>query len=160
MRTMYFTEERFYTDCEGRSSEYRAIGQYDTIEEAKAKTADVKKNCGYDTGDWRIVAKTLDETTFTVTEEVVESYDWWEMVGRYNHAEKMAKYYAEDIEKLENSKKNCKTEKGLNRKNAEIERYKNKLAEMENILKERVDKQSALWYNKYIKKKEVTTYGR
>lgn len=85
MKTMYRTEERIYTDCEGRYTGWVDRTGYVTFEEAKEATAKIVKRTGYDTGDWRIVARTIDEEAFTVTDEVVAEFDWWKEVGRKEH---------------------------------------------------------------------------
>ena len=126
MRTMYIAYERTYTDCEGRNSEWTERAKCETIENARevVKTFGKPEDCGMYTGDWKITAKTMDEESFSITENMVESFDWWKEVGQREHAERMIKAYTKDMEMIENSKKNCKTEKGIERKNKEIERYK------------------------------------
>lgn len=80
MRTMYRVEERVYTDCEGRYSDWmpKGDGYVATLEEAKAIAATIKRNSGWDTGDWRIRSRTMDEEAFTVKDAIVESHDWEE----------------------------------------------------------------------------------
>ena len=86
---MYRVEERVYTDCEGKYSDWeKGYGYVATIEEAKAIAATIKRTSNWDTGDWRIIARTMDEEAFTVEDIIVENYDWWKEVGRYDNARK------------------------------------------------------------------------
>lgn len=136
MKTMYRVEERVYTDCEGKYSDWatKSNGYVATVEEAEAIAATVKKENGWDTGDWRIVARTINEETFTVEESIVESFSWWEEIGCYEHAKKNVERYTKAIAELEASKARCKTANGIARKEKEIAWNKEMLAMYERTI--------------------------
>lgn len=139
MKTMYKVEERVYADCEGKSTkwEVRSNGYVATLEEAKAIAETIKKVTPLDLGDWRITARTMDEATFTVEDAIVEAYDWWKEVGRYEEAKEKVALYTELVEKLEASKANCKTARGLAIKEKMIAQRKQMLARAEATLAEK-----------------------
>lgn len=132
MKTMY---KAYGYTCDGyTSTPYELTNGYvATYEEAKKATLNVH-HTGWDTGDWRITATTMDEETFTITTETVEDYDWYEEVGRWMHYEHMIKVYADELKKAEAI--NPKTEKGEARKQKKIEEAKKNLAEYEERLAE------------------------
>lgn len=136
MKTMFKVEERVYTDCEGKYSDWttKSNGYVATLEEAKAIAATIKKNSGWDTGDWRIVARTLNEEAFTVEENIVESFNWWEEIGYRENARKNVERYTRIIAELEASKARCKTANGVARKEKEIAWNKELLAKAEAAL--------------------------
>lgn len=136
MTTKYRVEERVYTDCEGKYSDWatKSNGYVDTVEEAETIAATIKKNSGWDTGDWRIVARTLNEETFTVEESIVESFNWWEAVGHRENAKKNVERYTRIIAELEASKARCKTANGIARKEKEIAWNKELLATYERTI--------------------------
>ncbi len=91
------------------------------------------------TGNWTIVAKTMDEETFVITKKIIEYYDWDE--------EHRGESYMKDIERIkwaiaetEKSKKRCRSESGIARKSKEIEGLKERLAEKEADLTAWVEK--------------------
>ena len=127
MKTMFKVEERVYTDCEGRNSEWTVSNQYvATIEEAQAIADEIKADMVH-SGDYKIIATTIDEETFSVTDEVVKEFDMFKATAKERAKERIAGYQKK-IEEIEASKKNCKTEKGIARKNKEIEDYKRYIA--------------------------------
>lgn len=137
MKTMYRVEANRYTDCEGRHTNWEQMNGYvATIEEAKAMAKNITKSY-VNTGDWRVVARTMDEETFTVVDEVVESFDYYKEVYRYEQAKKMVAIYAEKIAEIEASKKRCRTEKGIERKENEIAQYKKWMEKEEKIIAEK-----------------------
>ena len=132
MKTMY---KAYGYTCDGyTATAYELINGYvATYEEAKKATENVH-HTGWDTGDWRIDAITMDEVTFTFTTEVVEQYDWYEEVGQWKHCEYMVGVYADELKKAEAI--NPKTERGEARKQKKIEEAKKNLAEYEERLAE------------------------
>lgn len=139
MRTMYRVEKRVYTDCEGRSWDYKQSGKYvNTVEEAtEYAKANAERKSNYDTGDYRIVERTIDEEAFTVVENIVAQYDWWAEIGRYEYAEEQIARYTQRIAEVEASKVRCKTEKGIARKDKEIAQYKEWIACAEAVIAEK-----------------------
>lgn len=140
MKKMYQLEERIYTDCGrratvsgGRATAWVAQTIYTTYEEAKALSRFVRRDT-HTTGDWRIVARTIDEANFTVVDEVVESYSWWDNVGCKENAKDWVRLYTEclaDAEAID-----VKTEAGLKRKAKKIAEIKAKLEKYNKILAE------------------------
>lgn len=123
MKTMFKVEERVYTDCEGRNSEWTTSNRYvATVEEAQAIADEIKADMVH-SGDYKIIATTIDEATFSVTDEVVKEFNMFKAKAK----ERIAGYQKK-IEEIEASKKNCKTEKGIARKDKEIEDYKRYIA--------------------------------
>lgn len=80
MRTMYKVEERVYTNDIGREGKYtewaNRKGFFETIEEAREIAKTIKPNLS--TGDWKIVEITIDEETFTIKENKIENFNYWE----------------------------------------------------------------------------------
>lgn len=134
MKTMYKVEERVYTDCEGKYTDWQGYGYVATIEEAKAIATTIKKTSNWDTGDWRIIARTMDEEAFAVEDIIVENYDWWKEVGRYDNARKNVEYHTKAIAKLEADKARCTTANGVARKDKDIAYHRAELARAEDIL--------------------------
>lgn len=139
MKTMYRVEERIITNLRSNSWEYRQKGEYvNTIEEATeyAKTNVVKKN-NYDTGDYKIIERTIDEKTFTVVENIVIQYEWWKEVKRYEIAEKNIVECSQRIAEIEASKVNCNTDASITEKDKKIAQYKEWVACAEAVIAER-----------------------
>jgi len=124
MRTMYFAYEESYADPEGYHTEFENRGKFDTFEEAKKATENFHGHGGWYTGDWKIVAKTMDEATFTFKEETVEEFDWYEEVGKKEYAKEKIERWTKKIAEIEESKKRCRTENGIVKKDKEIVKYK------------------------------------
>lgn len=142
MRTMYRVETREYTDCEARSSKWFVLGDtyYTTKEEAEAKA--IEKNAkatknGYFCGDYRVIERTVDEATFTVIDTIVVDYNYFNEVERYEIATRLIETYTKEIARLEASKKNCKTKRGLANIEKVIADCKEKIEKKEKILAER-----------------------
>lgn len=127
MRTMYRADVEIYKDCEGRHTDWEKRGFFETPEDA------VKAVCGttrgYTTsGDYRIVEVTMDEATFTITENVIIRYDYYNEVTRWERA-KQDLAHAEAELTIAN-KINAKTEAGIARKEKAIAKW---TAEIEKI---------------------------
>ena len=123
------TKFRFEKKIEGSDggSFYVVVDNYkDTIEEAKALAVNVEHKFP-DTGSYRIVAITMDEETFSYTEEEVFVYDYYKEVTRWEVANENIAYAKSRIEEIEASKKRVKTEKGMALKNAEIARLRERI---------------------------------
>lgn len=133
---MYIVSKEIYDDMEGRRIAYREIGKFETMAEAKTyANTKITKNKGLNTGNWKIIARTIDEIAFSVTDKQMEYFDWYKNVGRIEDAKKDIVRFTEEINKLELSKANCKTETGIARKDKEIAWYKKYLANAEKILR-------------------------
>lgn len=81
MTTKYLLKENWYNDCEGRRASFRTINTFDTLEDAIEASKKISKKPRFPfEGSWKIVAKTIDEESFTVTEQDTEYYfDTWSM---------------------------------------------------------------------------------
>ena len=125
---MFKVEERIYTDCEGRNSKWTASEFVATIAEAEAiaETITAEFPC---TGDYRIIATTMDEATFTITEEVVKTFNYWKEVKRVEEAKRTIATYEAKIEEAEEAKKRCRTEAGIAKKDKEIAQYRARIEE-------------------------------
>lgn len=135
---MYIIEERIYTDCEGYNTKWETTeGKFNTIKEAEEKAMATITKGFVNTGDWKIVARTIDEATFTVTEETVKTFVWWEEIGKFESAKKTIENFTKRINEIEASKKNCRTEKGIARKQKEIDEYKEDIEWAKKVLAEK-----------------------
>ncbi len=134
MKVMFTVEYRTTNDMEGRSFGYNKKSNYiATLEEAKTyATTNNKTEFPYN-GDYRIVATTMDEATFTYITEVVYEYSYEMAVRRWERAERDIAYYNEKIAELEASKARVRTEKGMKKKNNEIARYKEQIETIKTI---------------------------
>lgn len=130
MKTMFkaYTALLGYDWTDPRTTVELTNGYVATFEEAKAATADVKHG-NWETGDWWIVATTMDEETFTMKEETVARYDWQAEVGYWLNLERTVEVWAEELKKAEAMKP--KTEKGEARKAAAIAKAEKYIAEAE-----------------------------
>lgn len=113
MKTMFRIEANTYTDCEGRYTEWKAVTEWVTKEEAMNATENIARSYSM-TGDWRLVARTIDEATFTVADEIITTFDWWKEIGRKEDAKRCMKVWEKEIEKAEAIR--ARTEKGEARK--------------------------------------------
>lgn len=130
MKTMY----KAYTYLNNGYNSIRqdlTDGYVATLEEAKKATLEVKHGC-FESGDWGIEATTMDEETFTVKTEVILFFNWWDEVGTWLEAERMAEVYKKELEKAEAMKP--KTEKGEQTKQTKINNAKAKIKEYEDYL--------------------------
>jgi hypothetical protein len=134
MKTMFKVEYRTTNDMEGRSFDYNKKSDYiATLEEAKAYAiANHQTKFPYN-GDYRIVAITMDEATFTYTTEVVYEYSYEMAVRRWERAEADIAFYTKKIADLEASKVRVRTEKGMEKKNNEIAQYRAKIEKIKTI---------------------------
>lgn len=131
MKTMYKAEIEQYTDMEGRYTGYVMSGTYQsTLDEALALVSNHKKS-NYSTGNYRIVAVTMDEATFTYTAETVVQYNYYKEVGRWIEADKMIAHHQNQIDEIEASKCRVRTETGMAKKNKEIAYHADRIAEYE-----------------------------
>lgn len=131
MKTMYKAEIEQYTDMEGRYTGYAMKGTYQpTLDEALALVANYKKT-NYSTGNYRIVAVTMDEATFTYTTEIVVQYNYYKEVGRWIQADEMIDYHKKQITEIEASKSRVRTEAGMAKKDKEIAYHASRVAELE-----------------------------
>ena len=127
MRTMFRADVEIYKDCEGRHTDWENRGMFETPEDAEKAVCSVTH--GYCTsGDYRIVKVTMDETTFTVTEEVVKRYDYFDEVTRWAWANRDLARAEEELAKA--NKVNPKTETGMARKEKAVAKW---TAEIEKI---------------------------
>lgn len=135
MKTMYRVDyatcDAYYGFCNGE-----VIGDtyFNTIEEAQKEANKIKPTI-VRTGSYTIVARTIDEEKFIVIDKVVKEFDYWKEVKRYEIKEKTIAYLKEEIKKLEEAKKRCRTENGIEKKNKEIEKAKKDIQEAKAIIK-------------------------
>ena len=138
MKTMYIIKKKTYTDCEGRYSRWETVkGLFDTAKEAEKTARDTITPGFTSTGDWKVVARTIDENTFTVTEKTIKTFIWWEEVGKFEDAKRTIKDFTEKINNIEASKKRCRTEKGIALKQKEIDQYAEWIKRAKKVLAER-----------------------
>lgn len=117
---MMRVERKVYTDAEGRYTKFENCTMFENIEDARAYAKEKIENTKetmFTTNEYRIVKVTMDEETFTMTEEVVEDNKTVKAIAR---AKADIERYNEEIARIEESKKRCKTEKGIEKKNKEI----------------------------------------
>lgn len=134
MKTMYKAYTRILGyDWKSADTIIELTKEYvNTIEEAKAATENVKHN-GYETGDWWIVATTIDEKTFAVKTETVIKYDWFDEVGYWLALEERMKIEEKELKTAKNMKP--RTEKGIVKKIKAITDAETCLTEIENKMK-------------------------
>ena len=127
MRTMYRVDMRM-TDAYGHNGhEVEGTEYYNTHAEAKEwATNNIKKDVVV-TGDWKVVARTINEEAFTVVDEVVEEYDWYEEVGKYEWIEEDIYYAKKNIKEFTFNMKRCKKEETINKWKKEIKRWEETL---------------------------------
>ena len=136
MRKMYIAQVEI-TDTDGRYTRFVNKGNFEnTVEQARENVKDVKRNYTT-TGTWRIVEKMIDEATFTVEEKVVETFDYWTEVRRFEVAERDIKILTNKLEEAEAHLARCKAERTINTAKKEIEWIKKEIAQAEEVLKER-----------------------
>ena len=137
MTTKYKVYSHDALDCEGRRfgdveySDYVA-----TYEEALEIAKGIKTSC-FPIDGWSIVARTIDEVNFTVTDTKIRKFDYWEEIGKYEAAKRLIKRYTEEIEKLEKSIARSTNEKRINEKRKAIEKYKKEIEENKVMLDNR-----------------------
>ena len=119
MRTMYITmngNANFY----GTATNFAIDKMFATKEDAIANG--IKNVTENKAETFTVIEKTIDETTFTVIEN--EVYDYYKEVQAKENAKKRITEIAKIIAEIEKTKTNCKTERGIARKDKEITEYK------------------------------------
>jgi hypothetical protein len=121
MTTKYIIKEENYTDVSwGRGSKYIEIeGKFETLAEAKAYGIETVKATYATSGDFVVVERTIDEATFTVTENEVFKYDYFKAVKVIEYAEKEEKAIAEAKAELSRAR----SEKSITRITKKIAEY-------------------------------------
>ena len=134
MTTKYKVYSHDALDCEGRRfgdveySDYVA-----TYEEALEIAKGIETSC-FPVDGWSIVARTIDEANFTVTDTTVKRFDYWEEIGKYEAAKRRIKRNTEKIEELEKSIARSTNEKRIANKRKTIEEYKKEIEENKKML--------------------------
>ena len=137
MRTMYRVDTRMTDEYGHNGHTVKGTEYYNTYEEAVAyATNNVVKDV-VNTGDWKVVARTINEEAFTVVDEVVEEYDWYEEVGKYEDVERDIAFVEGIIKNRENAIKRCKKEETIKRHKEEIRKWKERLNEYHKIKEEK-----------------------
>lgn len=127
MKKMYRAEYERYTDIEGRYTAFKAEGEMKaTLEEAKALVANMGSNFPL-TGTYRVIEATMDEATFTYTEQVAYEFNYYREVKRFEMVREDIARYERTIAELEASKKRVRTENGMARKEKEIAEWQERL---------------------------------
>ena len=119
MRTMYITmngNANFY----GTATNFAIDKMFATKEDAIANG--IKNVTENKAKTFTVIEKTIDETTFTVIEN--EVYDYYKEVQAKENAKKRITEIEKIIAEIEKTKTNCKTERGIARKDKEITEYK------------------------------------
>ena len=119
MRTMYITmngNANFY----GTATNFAINKMFATKEDAIANG--IKNVTENKAETFTVIEKTIDETTFTVIEN--EVYDYYKEVQAKENAKKRITEIEKIIAEIEKTKANCKTERGIARKDKEITEYK------------------------------------
>lgn len=136
MKIMY---KAFYTTGNEYKDDVHELTAFlPTMEQAEEAVKAVKHDdkCGYGmTGDWWINKYTMDEETFTYTEEEVANFDWYCEIGCKIHYAKMIEIYKGEVEKAKNIK--AKTEKGEKVKQSKIAWAQKQLDEYTALLNEK-----------------------
>ena len=117
MRTMFRAEYEVYTDMEGREKAYVTKGGY--VETAEKAVAMVNTEDNY-----RVIKVTMDEATFTFTEEIVVTYH-----KRDERAIIIANC-ERAIATIEAESKRCRKAETIAKKKADIAMYKERIAKM------------------------------
>ena len=134
MTTKYKVYSHNAVDCEGRRFRDVEFSDYvATYEEALEIAEGIATSC-FPIDGWSIVARTIDEANFTVTDTVVKKFDYWEEIGKYEAAKRAIKRCIERIEELEKSIARSTNEKRIANKRKTIEEYKKEIEENKKIL--------------------------
>jgi tetratricopeptide (TPR) repeat protein len=134
MTTKYKVYSHNAVDCEGRRFRDVEFSDYvATYEEALEIAEGIATSC-FPTDGWSIVARTIDEANFTVTDTVVKKFDYWEEIGKYEAAKRAIKRCIERIEELEKSIARSTNEKRIANKRKAIEEYKKEIEENKKML--------------------------
>ena len=129
MTTKYIIKVENYTDaCWGRGSKYiETENRFETLAEAKAYGIETVKATYTTSGDFVVVEKTIDEATFTVTENEVFKYDYFKAVKVIGYAEEKEKAIAEaraELSRARSEKSIARITKKIAELEAEAERYR------------------------------------
>ncbi len=136
MTIRFYGEIRKYTDCEGRNDKwFRVTAPMATMEEAQKMVETTTRNFP-ETGDWRIVTATMDEATFTYEEKVVKHYNYSYENEFVADMEKAIANNKAIIERLEESKKRCKTTTTFAKKDADIAYFTKRIKDYEQAIVE------------------------
>ena len=117
MRTMFRAEYEVYTDMEGREKAYVTKGGY--VETAEKAAAMVNTEDNY-----RVIKVTMDEATFTLTEETVVTYH------KRDERAMIIANCERAIATIEAEIKRCRKAETIAKKNADIAMYKERIAKM------------------------------
>ena len=129
MRTMYITmngNANFY----GTATNFAIDKMFATKEDAIANG--IKNVTENKAETFTVIEKTIDETTFTVIEN--EVYDYYKEVQAKENAKKRITEIEKIIAEIEKTKANCKTERGIARKDKEITEYKTIIDNLNKII--------------------------
>ena len=129
MRTMYITmngNANFY----GTATNFAIDKMFTTKEDAIANG--IKNVTENKAETFTVIEKTIDETTFTVIEN--EVYDYYKEVQAKENAKKRITEIKKIIAEIEKTKTNCKTERGIARKDKEITEYKTIIDNLNKII--------------------------
>ena len=129
MRTMYITmngNANFY----GTATNFAIDKMFATKEDAIANG--IKNVTENKAETFTVIEKTIDETTFTVIEN--EVYDYYKEVQAKENAKKRITEIEKIIAEIEKTKTNCKTERGIARKDKEITEYKTIIDNLNKII--------------------------
>ena len=129
MRTMYITmngNANFY----GTATNFAIDKMFTTKEDAIANG--IKNVTENKAETFTVIEKTIDETTFTVIEN--EVYDYYKEVQAKENAKKRITEIEKIIAEIEKTKTNCKTERGIARKDKEITEYKTIIDNLNKII--------------------------
>lgn len=133
MKTMYRAEYGVYEDVAyGRGREFKKCGDYQqTMEDAKALVVNTKQDMTH-TGDYRVVAVTMDEATFTYKEEVVFNFDYFAEITWWENVDKHIDFCKKAIEDINKSIARSHSEKSIARLQADRARQEKDLEHWEN----------------------------
>ena len=129
MKTMYITmngNANFY----GTATNFAIDKMFATKEDAIANG--IKNVTENKAETFTVIEKTIDETTFTVIEN--EVYDYYKEVQAKENAKKRITEIEKIIAEIEKTKTNCKTERGIARKDKEITEYKTIIDNLNKII--------------------------
>ena len=129
MKTMYITmngNANFYGTATNFAIDKMFATKEDAIENGVKNVTENKAET------FTVIEKTIDETTFTVIEN--EVYDYYKEVQAKENAKKRITEIEKIIAEIEKTKTNCKTERGIARKDKEITEYKTIIDNLNKII--------------------------
>lgn len=134
MKTMYKAERQFTKDFGGYG--WETIGAFQTtVEDARILVADTPKGWVL-TGNYRVIAVTMDEATFTYTEEIVIDYNYFKDKELGAWLENTIRATKNTVADYEKNFKRIKTEDFKARRLKEIADCKAKIEKWEKELAE------------------------